>query len=167
MLVLFEIYNCWWKDRSYHQYLDTLDEGKYTLPVMNVRKMYVSVSITVQTARSDGHFDRLLVNTRALLCAFYGNIMKLDGSLHVLKTVLHFSDSKSQPDKIDESYEWLWKITTIFDGNNDLYAKYYSPTEHLAADEIIVLFKPRVIFKQQILKKHKWVWDQNLQAEWC
>jgi hypothetical protein len=37
---------------------------------------------------------------------------------------------------------------TIFDDNNDLYAKYYSPTEHLAADEIIVLFKPRFIFKQ-------------------
>jgi len=55
-------------------------------------------------------------------------------------------------------------MTTIFD-NNDLYAKYYSPTEHLAADEIIVLFKPRgVIFKQQISKKHEWVWDQNLQA---
>jgi len=39
-------------------------------------------------------------------------------------------------------------MTTISDGNNDLYTKYYSPTEHLAADEIIVLFKPRVIFKQ-------------------
>jgi len=63
----------------------------------------VSVSITVQTARSEGYFDRKLVNTRALLHAFYGNIMKLDGSLHVLKTVLHFSDNKSQPDKTDES----------------------------------------------------------------
>jgi hypothetical protein len=102
MLVLFEIYNCWWKDRHYQWYLGTLDDGKYTLPDMNVRKMHVSVSIFVQTARSEGYFDRLLVNTRPLLCAFYGNIMKLDGSLHVLKTVLHFSDNKSQPDKTDE-----------------------------------------------------------------
>jgi hypothetical protein len=38
---------------------------------------------------------------------------------------------------------------------NDAYAKYYSPTEHLTVDEIIVLFKGRVVFKQYILKKHK------------
>ena len=37
----------------------------------------------------------------------------------------------------------------------DSYAKYYSLTDHLAADEIIVLFKGRVIFKQYIPKKHK------------
>jgi len=40
-----------------------MDEGKYTLPDVNVRKMYVSVSITVQKARTEGYFDRLLVNT--------------------------------------------------------------------------------------------------------
>jgi hypothetical protein len=33
--------------------------------------------------------------------------------------------------------------------------KFYNPSEHLATDEIIVLFKERVIFKQYILKKHK------------
>jgi len=35
------------------------------------------------------------------------------------------------------------------------HAKHCSPTEHLAVDEIIVLFKWRVIFKQYIPKKHK------------
>lgn len=89
----------------YHRYLGTMDEGKYTVPDTKVRKMYMSVSIIVQMARSEGYFDRLLVNTRALLCAFYGNIMKLDGSLPVLKTVLHFSDNKCQPDKNDESFK--------------------------------------------------------------
>jgi len=39
-------------------------------------------------------------------------------------------------------------MKTIFDDKNDLYVKYHSPTEHLAAEEIIVLFKPTVIFKQ-------------------
>jgi hypothetical protein len=34
----------------------------------------------------------------------------------------------------------------ISDKPNDPYAKYYSPTEHIAVDEIIVLFKGRVIF---------------------
>jgi hypothetical protein len=32
----------------------------------------------------------------------------------------------------------------------------YSPTEHLAVDEIIVLYESKVIFKQYIPKKHKW-----------
>ena len=36
-------------------------------------------------------------------------------------------------------------------------AKYYSPTEHLAVGEIIVLFIGRVIFKQHMQKKHKWL----------
>jgi hypothetical protein len=36
-----------------------------------------------------------------------------------------------------------------------LNIKYYGPTEHLAVNEIIVLFKGRVVFKQYIPKKHK------------
>jgi hypothetical protein len=46
-------------------------------------------------------------------------------------------------------------MRTIFDMLNDGYVKYYSLTEHLVVDEIIVLFKGRVVFKQYIPKKHK------------
>jgi hypothetical protein len=46
-------------------------------------------------------------------------------------------------------------MRTIFNELSDAYAKYYSPTEHLAIDEIFVLFKGRVVFKQYIPKKHK------------
>jgi hypothetical protein len=49
----------------------------------------------------------------------------------------------------------MWKIITISDKLNDAYAKYYSPTEHLATDEITMLFKGRVILKQSIPMKHK------------
>jgi hypothetical protein len=38
---------------------------------------------------------------------------------------------------------------------NNAYAKFYNPSEHLAVDEIIVLFKGRVVFRQYIPKKHK------------
>jgi hypothetical protein len=55
----------------------------------------------------------------------------------------------------DDKFDTLWKMRTIFDMLNDAYAKYYSPTEHLAVDEITVLFKGRVVFKQYILKKYK------------
>jgi hypothetical protein len=43
----------------------------------------------------------------------------------------------------------------IFDKLSDSYAKYYSPTEHLAVDGVTVLLKGRVIFKQFIQKNHK------------
>jgi hypothetical protein len=85
--------------------------------------------------------------------AFYGNIMKRNRFLHILR-FLHFSDNRNEPDKTDGNYDRLWMIT-IFDKLNDAYAKYYRPTEHLATDEIIVLFKGRVVFKQYIPKKHK------------
>jgi hypothetical protein len=42
------------------------------------------------------------------------------------------------------SYDRLWKIT---DKLSDTYSKYYSQTEYVTGDEIIVLFKGRVIFK--------------------
>jgi hypothetical protein len=35
------------------------------------------------------------------------------------------------------------------------FSKFYSPSEHLAVDEVIVLFKERVIFRQYITKKSK------------
>jgi predicted nucleotidyltransferase len=85
--------------------------------------------------------------------AFYGNTMKRDIFLNFLR-FLYFSD-KNEPDKTAENYDRLWKMRTIFDKLNDAYAKYYSPTEHLEIDEIIVLFKERVVFKQNIPKKHK------------
>jgi hypothetical protein len=46
-------------------------------------------------------------------------------------------------------------MRTIFDKVNDAHAKYYSPTEHLAVNEVFVLYKCRVIFKQYIPKKYK------------
>jgi len=52
-----------------------------------------------------------------------------------------------------KNYDILWKVRTMFDELSDSYPKYYSPTEHF--DEIIVLFKSRVVFKQYIPKKEK------------
>jgi hypothetical protein len=41
----------------------------------------------------------------------------------------------------------LWKIITIFNELCDSYAKYYSPTEYAAVNEIIMLVEGTVIFK--------------------
>jgi hypothetical protein len=45
-----------------------------------------------------------------------------------------------------------WVTTNKF---NNSYAKDYSPTKHLAPDDIIVLFKVTVTSKQYIVRKHK------------
>jgi hypothetical protein len=47
-------------------------------------------------------------------------------------------------------------MRAVFDKLGNSYAKYYSLTKHSAVDEIIVLFKGRVIFKWCIPKKYKW-----------
>jgi len=86
--------------------------------------------------------------------AFYGKTMK-QGRFYRILRFLNFSDNKNEPDKTDENYDQLWKMRAIFDKFNNSYAKYYSPTNHLAVDDIIVLFKGTVFFKQYIPKQHK------------
>ena len=76
-----------------------------------------------------------------------------DRLYHVLR-FLHFIDNKNEHDKTDKN-SIDWKIRAVFDKLSDSYAKYYSLTDHLAVDEIIVLFTGRVNFKQYIPKKHK------------
>jgi hypothetical protein len=51
-------------------------------------------------------------------------------------------------------------MRAVCDRLSDSYATYYSLTDHLAVNEIIVLFTGRVIFKQYIPKKHKQFWKK-------
>jgi len=45
-----------------------------------------------------------------------------------------------------ENSDRLWKIRNLFDILNEKFSKFYSPSEHLAVDKVIVKFKGRVIF---------------------
>jgi hypothetical protein len=55
----------------------------------------------------------------------------------------------------DPDHDQLWEMRTCSDTRHDTYTKFYSPSEHPAVEEVIVLFKGQVIFKQYITKKHK------------
>jgi hypothetical protein len=66
---------------------------------------------------------------------------------------LYFSNNRHKNDKADDNYYILQK--NYLNKLNDSYAKYYSPTEHLATDEIIMLYKGRVTFKQFGVKTYK------------
>jgi len=71
---------------------------------------------------------------------------------HILR-FLHFTDNNRNGD--DRTDDRLWKIRDLFEIIRTNFSKFYNPSKHLAADEIIVKFKGRVLFKQYILKKRK------------
>jgi len=88
-------------------------------------------------------------------CApFYSNIMAHDRFFHILR-FLHFEHNDNPPNHDDPDYDRLWKLRKIFDILNNKFCELYSPKEQLAVDEVIVMYKERVVFRQYIPKKHK------------
>jgi hypothetical protein len=141
----------------YSQYLDTLDnyDGCSRLPEVTVQEMYMFLAIIIQMGHGIRDTLKEYWSTlEQIYTPFYSNVMKRDRFFHILR-FLHFCNNMNQPDKTDKCYDRLWKIRTLFDKLNDAYAEFYSPTEHLAVDVVVVLFKGRVVFKQYIPKKHK------------
>ena len=85
---------------------------------------------------------------------FYSNTMVRDRFFHILR-FLHFQNNDNPHNRDDPHFDRLWKIRNIYDTLKNKFYELYNPTEHLAIDEVIVLFKVRVIFQQYIPKKHK------------
>ena len=73
---------------------------------------------------------------------------------HALR-FLHFTDNRNESDMTDENYDRLWKIRNPPEILNKTFSNFYSPSEQLAVDEVVILLKRRVIFRQYIPKKHK------------
>jgi hypothetical protein len=141
-------------DRYYHQYLDILDKVWFPLLDVTTQGIYSFVAIILQMGHDLKDTLKAYWSTSEQFSMhFYGKIMKQGRLYHILR-FLHFSDNKNESEKTDDNSDRLWKMRTIYDKLDDSYAKYYSPTEHLAVDEINVLFKGRAVFKQYIPKKH-------------
>lgn len=56
-------------------------------------------------------------------------------------------NQKKGPGKTDDNYDHLSKMRAVFEKLIDSYSKFCIPPEHLEVDEIMVVFKRRVIFK--------------------
>ena len=69
--------------------------------------------------------------------------------------LLQFTDNINEADMMDENSDRLRKMRSLSAILNKTFSKFYSPSENLAVDEVIVLFKGRAIFWQYIPKKHK------------
>ena len=83
---------------------------------------------------------------------FYGQTLARARYCHIL-CFLHFTDNNMN--EVDRTDDRLWKIQDLFEIIRTNFSKFYNPSQHLAADEVIVKFKGRVLFKQYIPKKHK------------
>jgi hypothetical protein len=78
------------------------------------------------------------------LTSLYGNTFKRDRSFHILR-FLHNRDNNAEIERKADNCDRLWEIRTNFDILNDALENYYNPSEHLAADEIILKIKRRVV----------------------
>ena len=78
---------------------------------------------------------------------FYSNVMARDRFFHILR-FLHVENNDDPPNHDAPDYDGLWKIRKIFDALNNKFCELYNPTEHFAVDEVIVLYKGRVVFRQ-------------------
>jgi hypothetical protein len=84
------------------------------------------------------------VRGEQFLTSFYGNTFKRDRFFNILR-FFHYRDNNAEIDTKADNYDPLWKIGTIFDILNEAYENYCNPSEHLAADEIILKFKERFV----------------------
>jgi hypothetical protein len=163
-----------WRNRSVHQFTgDTPGKRQNVAPHINknstpfsVFMLYFAHVITLLVEETNRYYHQYLLTlerdsladywsmTEQFHTPFHSKTPKRDRFFHIIR-FLHFSNNDTGIDKNDPHYDRLSKVRTVFDMLNDAYSKYYDPSEHLAVDEVIVLFKGRVIFRQYLPKKYK------------
>jgi len=68
---------------------------------------------------------------------------------------LYFTERGNEAERTEENYDRLCKLGFVFETLNKTFSKFYNPSESLAIDEVLVLLKGRVVFRQYISKKQK------------
>ena len=127
-----------------------------------LRSKCLFLAITIQIVHCIGDKLTLLGNDWQFYTRLYGSTMKRDRYLHIL-CFLHLTGSYNESEMTDENSDRLWKMRNLFEILNKTLSKFYSSSEHLAVDDVTVLFKRRVIFRQYMPKKQTF-WHQNLQT---
>jgi len=116
--------------------------------------MYTFFGLLIQMGHCQCHSLNDYWSRQEQYCTpFYSNVMAHDRFFHIIQ-FLHF-ENDDPPNHDNANYDRLWKIRKIFDSLNNKFCELYNPTEHLAVDEVTVLYKGRVVFRQYIPKKHK------------
>jgi len=117
--------------------------------------MYTFFRLVIKMGHDQHHSLKEYWSREEQYCtSFYSNVMARDRFFHILR-FLHSENNDNPPNHDDPDYDRLWKIRKIFDTLNKKVYELYNPTEQLAVDKVIVLYKGRVVFRQYIPKKHK------------
>ena len=142
-------------NRYYHNYIDSLKDRPSPLPDISEAEMFVFLALTIQM----GHCLREKLTdywsrNEQFHTPFYSNMMKRDRYFHILR-FLHFTDNRNAGDWVDKKFDRVWKMHNLFEILNTAFSKFYNPSEYLAIQDVIVLFKGRVVFRQYIPRKDK------------
>lgn len=117
---------------------------------VNVEEMYIFLALTILMARvKKSKISQYWTTRRSMQTPFFGEVMPRDRYLSIL-SMLHFSNDAN---KI--SGDRLYKIREFAESICSKFKKYFYPTQNLAIDESLVLFKGRLIFKQYIPSKRR------------
>ena len=144
-------------NRYFHQYMSSGTTGSNAAqpPNVTIKEVYTFFGLIIQMGLDQRHSLKDYWSREEQYCTqFYSNVMARDRFFHILR-FLHFENNDHPPNHDDPDYDRLWKIRKIFDTLNSKFCELYNPTEHLAVDEVIVLYKGRVVFRQYVPKKHK------------
>jgi len=95
-------------------------------------------AITIEICPRD-KLTEYWATTKQFHTRFYGTAMQRDSYRHILR-FLHFTDNNNEPDMTDENSDGLWKTRNLFEILNKTFSKFYSPSEHLAVDEVFFFF---------------------------
>ena len=144
-------------NRYFHQYTASKNTASTSAqsPDVMIREINTFFAVIIQMGRDQhGSLKDYWSREEQYCTPFHSNVMARDCFFHIVR-FLHFEDNDNSPSRDDPDYSRLWKIRKIFDILNNKFCEMYNPTEHLAVDEVIVLYKGRVIFRQYIPKKRK------------
>jgi hypothetical protein len=142
-------------NRYYYHYLDTLDQVPSPVPDITEAEMFVFLAVTIQM----GHCLRERLSDYwstmdNFYTPFYSSAMKRNRYWHILR-FLHFTDNRNDTQKADKSVGRMWKMRNIFEIIDRTFSKFYNPTEHLAVDKVVVLFKGRVVLRHSMPTKRE------------
>ena len=124
-------------------------------PDITIKETYTFFGLVIQMRHDQHQGLKDYWSREEQYCTpFYSNVMASDRFFHIL-WFLHSENNDNRLNHDDPDYYRLWKIRKIFDTLNNEFCELHNWTEHLAVDEVIVLYKGRVVFWQYIPKKHK------------
>ena len=87
--------------------------------------------------------DRLIGKNRLVLYSILTNTMKCNRNSHILQ-FLHFMDKRDEVDTKEGNCDRLWEIKDIYEILNRTFSRFHNPSENLATQEVILLFRGRI-----------------------